>query len=132
MAMRFVVEVEGERVSLTRADSVDMPAPGQPGDPRDAQGLYAELRGEGDEPLYRHDLSSQLDPGVEVFAPDGSARRTDEGGRKKTLMFVVPDDDRARELVFLRAPERGHFKVSTQAVEEPLELARFSLPGASR
>lgn len=131
MALRVIVEVDENGFHLKRAQHVDMPAPERPAVADVArEGVYAELRNEREEALYQHNLSAQLERGVEVFAPEGEARRVDVGARKQTLMFVLPDEAGARSLVFLRAPSRRR-DLATEAVEEPQELARFELPGGA-
>ena len=131
MALRVIVEVEGGQYRLIHAQHVDMPAPAAPvAGGAIGEGIYAELRDERDEPLAQRSLSGQLETAVEVFSPEGGARRVPAPDRKQTVMLVLPDDDLdARSLVFLRVPEprRGRGRVAAEASDDPQELARFTL-----
>lgn len=135
MAIRVVVQVSGDQVDLVKATHVDMPAPGEPGlTERPEQGMYVELRGESNEPLFRRSISSRVDRGVEVFGEGGVPRRVDVPGRTQTVMLVLPDDMNPRSLAFLRGRERGRgtgggLGVQAQAPEGPEELASFPLDG---
>ena len=130
MALRVIVEVEGDGFHLIDAKHVDMPAPAVPDAPVN-EGVYAELRDANDETLLQRSLSQQLDAGVEVFAPGGAARRIDAQPPKQTVMLVLPDDNRdARSIVFLRAEEQrlgGGGGAAAESTAAPLELARFTL-----
>ena len=132
MALRVIVEVEGRDYRVIHAKRVEMPAPERPTAAAIApQGIYAELRNERDEPLYQASLSTQLGGGMEVFSPEGSARRVNAGDGKQTVMLVLPDEADATSLVFLQAPgprDRDVRRIGTEALAEPEELARFALP----
>jgi hypothetical protein len=129
MALRIIVEVVGNEVRLVHSSHVDMPAPARrTTSAATTEGMYVEMRDERNEARYQESISPQLEGGVEVFSPDGSARRIDVGDRKQTVMLVLPDDAAARSLVFLRTPvsPRGG-AISAEGIAEPEEIARFPL-----
>jgi hypothetical protein len=135
MAIRVVIQVTGDQVELVGATHVDMPAPGEAGliEPPE-QGMYVELRGEGNEAVFRRSISARVDRGVEVFDANGTPRRADVPQRTETVMLVLPDDMGPRAVAFIRGAGRGAGGgrgVRSQAASEPNELAVFSLDGVA-
>lgn len=133
MAIRVVVQVTGDHVELVKATHVDMPAPGAPSltEPPDT-GMYVELRGEGEEPVFRRSIAARVDYGVEVFGENGAPRRVQHAERTETVMLVLPDDMRPRSIAFLRRGGRETGGARPRVRSEsagPSELASFPLDG---
>lgn len=124
MPIRLVIETDGNEFRLVRRDRVEMtlPAVVQPG--AGGGGVVAELQGKAGKSLFRQSVSSQVDPGTEVFSPDGM-RRVDLPERKRVLVLLVPDDEPAESLVFF-APEPGSGK-QRRGVAREREVGRISL-----
>lgn len=128
MALRLIIETDGEHFRLVHKRHVDMipPAPAAPVDPQ-REGVYAEVRNERDEPLYQQHLSAQLEPSMEVFSPDQSIHRVDVAQHKRTIMLVVPADAAARSLVFLQSRPSVGGRLRAEATAAPQELGRILL-----
>lgn len=128
MALRLVIETDGEKFRLVRQDRIDMvpPMPPAPVEQHRA-GIYAELRDANDGPLYQQLITPQLEPTMEVFSEEGSMQRVTDERRTRIIMLVVPDAG-ARSVAFLRTRPPSTGVVETHA--GPEELARISLDEA--
>jgi len=133
MAFRLIFESDQGEIRLARRSRVEMLAPEQPaGMDQRGPGVFAEVRNDREETLYRANISSQLDPTVEVFAPDGSMQRVDAPGQTRVFVVITPDPPEARSLVVVRRggePQAGDERVQTEAVTTEQELARVDLTG---
>lgn len=124
MAIRLIFETDGNEITLLRKKHVDMEAPAAP-EMSVQSGVIAEMRDAQDRPLHQQSIGD-LDPGIEVFEPEG-VRREEMPGMTRTFMLVLPDDDAAASLVFVDARQRGGRFTATTHDAGPRELARFSL-----
>jgi hypothetical protein len=94
------------------SDDVSAPAP--------QRGLAAELRTPGDQPTFRRDLTEAIPVDSEVFDPDeeGGMHRAPVAPESGVFTVLVPDDERAEDLVLLVGPQ-----------DVPPSLARAVEPG---
>ena len=125
MAIRLIFETDGNEIRLLRKKRVDMEPPGSP--QMSAQsGIVAEMRDAEDHLLHQQPLGD-LEPGIEVFGPEG-VHREEMPGMNRTFMLVLPEHEAAASLVFVDARERedGRFAATTHDAG-PREIARFSL-----
>lgn len=127
MAVRLILEAEGDRVRVVATRRVDMEAPAAPAEPTQAPGFYAELRDEREQTLYQANLSSQITRSVEVFAPGGEIRRVDAPDEKRVVMVVAPDLPDATSLVVVRRHEAGAGTLAMDQGADVEELARVDL-----
>jgi hypothetical protein len=97
-------------------------------------GLAAELRTSVDEPTFRRNLAQAVPHDSEVFAPEGEGgmHRAPVAPESGVFTVLVPDDDRAEDLVLLVGP-RDIPQSIARPVEpgaepgRPQELRRFPL-----
>jgi hypothetical protein len=97
-------------------------------------GLAAELRSGDDEPTFRRNLAQAIPHDSEVFAPEeeGGMHRAPVAPESGVFTVLVPDDDRAEDLVLLAGPRDVPESIA-RAVEpgvepgRPQELRRFPL-----
>ncbi|HEY0372620.1 MAG TPA: hypothetical protein VGD79_11500 [Thermoanaerobaculia bacterium] len=129
MAFRFIFESDGDGVRVRSKTRVDMIAPELPADPPEpAPGVYAELRDASEQTLYRANLSAQIAPTVEVFAPTGKVERVNAPGEKRIAVVVVPEAPEAASVVVVRRHDaRQAGDVRLESIEGDEELARASL-----
>jgi len=103
MAFRLIFESDGNEIRLIRKSRVDMIAPAPPTDAdQRSPGVFAEVRNDRDETMYQTNVSAQLQPTVEVFAPDAPIERVDAPNQKRVVVIVIPDPPDARSLVLVR------------------------------
>jgi hypothetical protein len=137
-AIRLIFSFGPDGVQLVSRQPVAMQVP--PSDdvsaPAPVAGLAAELRTREDETTFRRYLSEAIPRDSEVFDPDaeGGMHRAPVAPESGVFTVLVPDDDRAEDLVLLVGP-RDMPPAIAPAVEarveaeprQPLELGRFRL-----
>ena len=89
----------------------------------DERGYWVELRGEGDEPLYRQTLHEPIRADLEVVADDGvSLARVPRENVAGRFSVVVPDLPAAQAVSFV-----GPADLFQAGGAQTRELARFEL-----
>jgi hypothetical protein len=137
-AIRLLFSYGPDGVQLISRQVVAMQVP--PSDdvsgPPPITGLAAELRTAGDETTFRRQLTDAIPSDSEVFEPDeeGGMHRAPVAPESGVFMVLVPDDERAEDLVLLVGPRDVPASIAP-AVEPGLraepervqELGRFRL-----
>lgn len=124
-SVRLVFEYRGDQIELLSRQRVAMVAPApQRLTPRpDQRGLWVELRGRDDEPLYRRNVGDPIRRDIEAPADDGEQLtrvRVDESAGRFTI--VVPELSGVRTVSLVGGLTT---QPQTQAVEHPGELSRL-------
>jgi hypothetical protein len=137
-AIRLIFSFGPEGVQLVSRQPVAMQVP--PSDdvsgPAPMAGLAAELRTAGDDTTFRRYLTEAIPLDSEVFNPEaeGGMHRAPVAPESGVFTVLVPDDDRAEDLVLLVGPREVPPPIAA-AVEarleaepgRPVELGRFRL-----
>lgn len=124
-SIRLTVEYDGLDLVLVSQRRVAMlaPAPCRLEAASDERGYWVELRGEGDEPLYRQTLHEPIRADLEVVADDGvSLARVPRENVAGRFSVVVPDLPAAQAVSFV-----GPADLFQAGGAQTRELARFEL-----
>lgn len=108
LAVRLIVEYDGDRLSLVSQQRVDVAvtAPGVSTRAALSPGTYAEVRGAAGEALADVSIPEALGTSVEVFPedPDAPITRTDVEHPSGAFTVVVPAGPAARQVAIVRVP----------------------------
>jgi hypothetical protein len=132
--LRLTFRIAEEKVQLLSYERLDIICPPAIGERPEAGkhgGFWVELRDAKDRVLFHRVLQNPLGDSVEVHSPDGKIERVFGDVQENIFDVLLPDDDRAKTIVFL-----GESLVPvTKRKEQPKaaqELARFDAPKGTR
>jgi hypothetical protein len=127
--LRLTFRVADTAIRLESHERVDMicpPSIGERPEPGRHGGFWMELHDAHDRVLFHRILETPLGDSVEVHSPDGKIERVFGAVREHVFEVLLPDDSRAKTIVFIGESLEP---VTARKEQRPArELARFNIP----